>query len=35
MLGTSQLPIALNFAILVGFAAIMIGIGTWTFKRLK
>jgi ABC-2 type transport system permease protein len=35
MLGSSQLPIALNFAILVAFAAVMIGIGTWTFKRLK
>jgi ABC-2 type transport system permease protein len=35
MLGTSQLPIALNFAILLSFAAVMIGIGTWTFKRLK
>ena len=35
MLGSSQLPIALNFAILVTFAAVMIGIGTWTFKRLK
>lgn len=35
MLGSSQLPIALNFAILLAFAAVMIGIGTWTFKRLK
>ena len=35
LLGSSQLPIALNMAILAGFAAIMIGIGTWSFKRLK
>ncbi len=35
MLGSSQLPIALNLSILTGFAAVMIGIGTWTFKRLK
>jgi len=35
LLGSSQLPIALNMAILAGFAAVMIGIGTWSFKRLK
>src|SRR5208337_612638 len=35
ILGSSQLPIALNFLILTGFAAVMIGIGTWSFKRLK
>jgi ABC-2 type transport system permease protein len=35
ILGSSQLPIALNLAILTGFAAVMIGIGTWSFKRLK
>ncbi|MGD0177849.1 MAG: ABC transporter permease [Candidatus Bathyarchaeia archaeon] len=35
ILGSSQLPIALNLLILTGFAAVMIGIGTWSFKRLK
>jgi len=35
ILGSSQLPIELNLLILTGFAAIMIGIGTWSFKRLK
>jgi len=35
LLGSSQLPIALNMAILAGFAAVMNGIGTWSFKRLK
>ena len=35
ILGSSQLPIGLNLAILTAFAAVMIGIGTWTFKRLK
>ena len=35
LLGTAQLPIALDLMILSGFAAIMIGAGTWTFKRLK
>lgn len=35
ILGSSQLPIAVNLAILTAFAALMIGIGTWTFKRLK
>lgn len=35
ILGSSQLPIALNLAILAAFAAVMIGIGTWSFKRLK
>lgn len=35
MLGSSQLPIALNLAILTAFAAAMIGIGTWSFRRLK
>ena len=35
ILGSSQLPIALDLGILVAFAAIMMGIGTWTFKRLK
>lgn len=35
ILGSSQLPIALNFAVLTTIAVIMIGIGTWSFKRLK
>jgi len=35
ILGSSQLPIALNLAILTAFAALMMGIGTWAFKRLK
>jgi ABC-2 type transport system permease protein len=35
ILGTSQLPILLNLLILSGFAAVMIGIGTWSFRRLK
>lgn len=35
ILGSSQLPLALNLGILTAFAGAMIGIGTWTFKRLK
>jgi len=35
ILGTSQLPVALNFLILTCFAAVMVGIGTWSFRRLK
>jgi ABC-2 type transport system permease protein len=35
LLGSSQLPIALNLGVLAAFAAVMIGIGTWSFKRLK
>jgi ABC-2 type transport system permease protein len=35
MLGTSQLPIALNLLVLTGFAAVMVAIGTWTFKHLN
>jgi ABC-2 type transport system permease protein len=35
LLGSSQLPIAINMAILAGFAAVMIAVGTWSFKRLK
>jgi ABC-2 type transport system permease protein len=35
ILGSSQLPIALDLGILVAFAAVMMAIGTWTFKRLK
>ena len=35
ILGSSVLPIPLNFLILVGFAAVMIAIGTWSFARMK
>ncbi len=35
LLGSSQLPIALNLGVLAAFAVVMVGIGTWTFKRLK
>jgi ABC-2 type transport system permease protein len=35
LLGSSQLPIALNLFVLTAFAVVMIGIGTWSFKRLK
>lgn len=35
LLGTSQLSMPLNFAVLAAFAIVMIGIGTWTFGRLK
>ena len=35
ILGSSQLPIALSFTILSAFALLMVGIGTWTFTRLK
>ncbi len=35
LLGSSQLPIALNLMILTAFAAVMIAIGTWSFRRLK
>ncbi len=35
ILGSSQLPIALNLAILTAFASVMIGIGTWSFRRLQ
>ena len=35
LLGSSQLPIALNLSVLTAFAAVMIGIGTWSFKHLK
>jgi ABC-2 type transport system permease protein len=35
LLGSSQLPIALNLLILTAFAAVMVAIGTWTFRRLK
>jgi ABC-2 type transport system permease protein len=35
LLGTSTMPITVNLFLLLGFAAVMIGIGTWTFARLK
>src|SRR5271157_5001408 len=35
LLGSSRLPIALNLGVLAAFAVVMIGIGTWSFKRLK
>jgi len=35
ILGTSQLPIVLNFAILSAFAVAMVAVGTWSFRRLK
>jgi len=35
ILGISTLPIAINFAIVSAFAAVMLAIGTWTFQRLK
>ncbi len=35
LLGTSQLSMPFNFAVLAAFAIVMIGIGTWTFGRLK
>jgi ABC-2 type transport system permease protein len=35
ILGTSQLAIPLNLGILATFALAMMGIGTWSFKRLK
>jgi len=35
ILGSSQLPIALNFAILSAFALVMVVVGTWSFRRLK
>ncbi|HKM50452.1 MAG TPA: ABC transporter permease [Candidatus Bathyarchaeia archaeon] len=35
LLGTSQLPVGVDFMILTGFAVVLIGVGTWCFKRLK
>jgi ABC-2 type transport system permease protein len=35
ILGSSVLPIPVNFMILAGFAAVMIGVGTWSFARMK
>lgn len=35
LLGTAQLPIAIDFLILTGFAIVLIGLGTWCFQRLK
>jgi ABC-2 type transport system permease protein len=35
LLGTAQLPAMIDLTVLGGFAALMIGVGTWSFKRLK
>ena len=35
IIGSSQLPTWLNLSILAAFAAVMISVGTWTFRRLK
>jgi len=35
LLGASQLPILLDLMILLGFAAVMVAVGTWTFRRIK
>jgi len=35
LLGTAQLPVGVDFMILTGFAVVLIGVGTWCFKRLK
>ena len=35
LIGTAQLPVMIDLAVLGGFAALMIGLGTWSFKRLK
>jgi ABC-2 type transport system permease protein len=35
ILGSSVLPVPLNLLILSAFAVVMIGIGTWSFARLK
>jgi ABC-2 type transport system permease protein len=35
LLGTAQLPVGVDLVVLAGFAAVMIGAGTWSFKRLK
>ena len=35
IIDSSQLPIWLNLSILAAFAAVMISVGTWTFRRLK
>jgi len=35
LLGTSQLPVALNLIVLTCFAAVMVAVGTWSFRRLK
>jgi len=35
ILGSSQLPIALDLLILTAFASVMIAVGTWSFGRLK
>jgi ABC-2 type transport system permease protein len=35
LLGTAQLPILLDLAVLAGYAVVFIAAGTWSFKRLK
>jgi len=35
LLGTSQLPILLDLAVLAAYAIVFIAAGTWSFKRLK
>jgi len=35
LLGTSTLPVTADLFLLMGFAAVMIAIGTWSFTRLK
>jgi ABC-2 type transport system permease protein len=35
LLGASTMPITTNLFLLLGFAAVMIGVGTWSFARLK
>jgi len=35
LLGTAQMPVLFDFVTLSGFAAVMIVVGTWSFKRLK
>jgi ABC-2 type transport system permease protein len=35
LLGTSTLPVTADLFILMGFAGVMIAIGTWSFTRLK
>ncbi|MDE1827777.1 MAG: ABC transporter permease [Candidatus Micrarchaeota archaeon] len=35
ILGVSAFGLPLDFAVLIGFALVMIAIGTWSFKRMK
>jgi len=35
LLGTSTFPLALDFAVITAFAAVMIAIGTYAFKKMK